>query len=281
MSDRQQLEAAEGVAIHADGRRVLLKWHKLRRAPHEPPFAIANLPAGLALGASMEIDIRLLADGHWVCLHDDVLDDETDGSGPVASADTTTIGGLRIAGADFAPPLLSDMTAALMAAPDTGALFQLDLKEPAATLTEAGVTAFAAAVGPVAHRCLLSGADFAAVSRLAEGVEGLRIGFDPCDMAETRDFATRQEIEAFVAEVFAIAPEADAFYLDHRFVDAALAFGINPVAPLKRNGAAVDVWTLDPDKRDVRRHLEQAITAGADQITTNDPAGLARLWYAG
>ncbi|MCB1496264.1 MAG: hypothetical protein KDJ86_10790 [Bauldia sp.] len=281
MSSRQHRDAAEGVALDSDGRRVLLKWHKLRRAPHEPPFTIANLPAGLALGASMEIDIRLLADGHWVCLHDDALDEETDGSGPVANADRAAIGCLRIAGGDHAPPLLADMTAALTAVPDSGALLQLDLKEPAATLTEAGVAAFADTVRPVADRCLLSGADFDAVTRLADGIEGLRVGFDPCDMAETRTFATRKEMEAFVDEVFAVAPEADSFYLDHHFLDAALAFGVNPVAALKRNGATIDVWTLDPDKPDVRRHLIQAVAAGADQITTNDPGGLARLWYEG
>jgi hypothetical protein len=39
---------------------VRLKWHKLRRHPDDPPFGRANLRAGLAAGASLEIDLRRL-----------------------------------------------------------------------------------------------------------------------------------------------------------------------------------------------------------------------------
>ena len=134
----QRDDGDQGVAIDADGRRVLLKWHKLRRAAAEPPFAIANLPAGLALGASMEIDVRLMADGDWICLHDDVLDEETDGAGPVARLDTAAARSLHIAGANYPPPLLTDMTAVLAAAPASDACLQLDLKEPAATPDRGG-----------------------------------------------------------------------------------------------------------------------------------------------
>lgn len=281
MSDRQRDDADQGVAIEADGRRVLLKWHKLRRAASEPPFAIANLPAGLALGASMEIDVRLIADGNWICLHDDVLDEETDGKGPVAALDATAARRLHIGGASYPPPLLTDMTAVVAAAPASDACLQLDLKEPAATLTEAGVARFAEAIAPVADRCLLSGTEYDAVTRLAAGIPGLRVGFDPCDLAETRDLTSRAAMAAFVDEVFAIAPEANAFYLYHRFVSAALRLGINPLETLKQNGAMIDVWTLDPDTPGGRDSLADAIGAGADQITTNDPPGLARLWAGG
>ena len=50
------------VALDHAGRRVLLKWHKLRRRAGEPPFDPANLATGLAAGASLEIDVRCLAD---------------------------------------------------------------------------------------------------------------------------------------------------------------------------------------------------------------------------
>ena len=119
------------------------------------------------------------------------------------------------------------------------------------------------------------------MTRLAAGIPGLRVGFDPCDIAETRDLTAPAAMAAFIDEVFAIAPEANAFYLYHRFVGAALQVGINPIEILKRNGAIVDVWTLDPGMPGVEDALALAIGAGADQITTNDPPGLARLWSGG
>ena len=95
---------AAGISLGYGGRRVLLKWHKLRRGANEPPFSLANLRAGLALGASLEIDARMLGDGTWTCLHDDVLDEETTGTGPVNAADAKAIARTRIAGASYPPP---------------------------------------------------------------------------------------------------------------------------------------------------------------------------------
>jgi glycerophosphoryl diester phosphodiesterase len=251
----------------------------LRRAQHDPPFSPENLKVGLALGASMEIDIRLLADDAWICLHDDTLDDETNGTGPASAIDTAAARQLRIAGGGYAPPLLADIAAALPAAP-RGALLQLDLKEDADGITDEAVASFASIVSPVAAHCVLSGDDWQAVRRLGAGVPDLRLGFDPYALAEGRTFEHASDFEAFVANVWRIAPRADAFYLYHAFVTAALAKGCNPVKTLKAGGAFVDVWTLDPAMPGVVDILEACTAAGADQITTNDPPRLARLWQA-
>lgn len=269
----------DAVAIDAGGRRVLLKWHMLRRAPHDPPFSVENLKAGLALGASMEIDIRLLADRAWVCLHDDRLEEETDGNGPVAALDSGAVRRLRIAGADYPPPLLADLAAMLPTAAK-GSCLQIDLKEGAAGIDDAAVASFASIVSPVAARCVLSGTHWPAVQRLGGGIANLRLGFDPYELAEGRTFASASDFEAFVASVWRIAPRADAFYLYHAFVTAALARGCNPIERLKAGGAFVDVWTLDPATPGVVEILHACIAAGADQITTNDPPALARLWRA-
>jgi glycerophosphoryl diester phosphodiesterase len=227
----------------------------------------------------MEIDIRVLSDGAWVCLHDDRLDEETDGTGPVAALDSVAARRLRIAGADYAPPLLTELTAALSSA-SSGVCLQIDLKEAAAGFNERAIAAFRSAVAPVAHRCLLSGTDWQAVQRLGKGIPDLRLGFDPYDIAEGRTFVSNSDFEALVAEVWRIAPDADAFYLYHAFVTAALAEGCNPIEKLKANRAMIDVWTLDPTTPDLIEILIACIAAGADQITTNDPPGMARLWRA-
>jgi glycerophosphoryl diester phosphodiesterase len=267
-----------GVGIALEGRRVLLKWHKLRRHRADPPFSIANLRVGLAAGASLEIDIRALADGAWVSLHDDVLDKETDGHGRVDEADAAAINRLRISGAEYAPPLLADIAREVAAAVDRGACLQLDLKEPRQGLSSGAVDAFAAAIGPVAERCLLSGTQWDAVQHLGAAVPLLRLGFDPLDLARGRDLADRERMAAFVDEVMATAPTAASFYLNYRLVLRALASGVDPVARLKESGASVDIWTLDPTMPEIGDVLPAILATGVDQITTNDPVAMARLW---
>jgi glycerophosphoryl diester phosphodiesterase len=269
-----------GVSIEYRGRAVLLKWHKLRRGPDEPPFSLANLRAGLALGASLEIDIRLLADGAWVCLHDDMLDEETDGSGPVAGVSSDAIRRLRIAGSDYPPPLLAHVASVVAAARASKACLQIDLKEPAGALTRRAIRGFAETIAPIAPTCLLSGTEWTAVERLGAGVPRLRLGYDPYDVAEGRRLDDGDSIAAFVDEVFATAPAAHTFYLYHRFVGAALAHGVDPIAILKSAAAKIDVWTLDPTMPEIETMLPRMVAAGADQITTNDPIGMARLWEA-
>ena len=267
----------DAVALDHGGRRVLLKWHKLRRAAGEPPFSLENLRVGVQMGASVEVDIRLLANNAWVSFHDDTLDRETDGVGPVRAIDAEAVRRLRIAGADYPPPLLTDLTAALAdVAP--GTCLQFDLKEDVGDISDDAIASFAAAVAPLARHCLVSGEDWQAVQRLGTGVPGLRLGYDPCRDIEKRTFARPSDIEAFVVGALETAPRADAFYIHHGLVTAGLVHGINPIAALKANGAFVDVWTLDPTTPDAARILAHVVAAGADQVTTNDPPGLARLW---
>ena len=268
----------QGVSIAFEGRRALLKWHKLRRYHTDPPFSLANLSAGLAAGASLEIDLRVLADGSWVCLHDDVLDRETDGHGPVRAADAAAIRKLRLAGAEHAPLLLADIAREIAAAPATVACLQLDLKERREALSPTAVGSFARTVGPVAGTCLLSGTDWEAIRALGAAIPSLRLGFDPLRLAEGRDLADAETMTALIDEVAATAPEAAAFYLNHRFVMRALAMGIDPVKRLKRNGALIDIWTLDPTTPHIKEVLAAVLAAGADQVTTNDPVAMAAFW---
>jgi glycerophosphoryl diester phosphodiesterase len=270
---------ATAVAIERAGRKVRLKWHKLRRAAAEPPFALANLAVGLAAGASLEIDLRRLADDAWVMLHDDVLDKETTGKGPVAALDSAGARAIRIAGASFAPPLLADLAEAVRGAtvhPD--ALLQIDLKEPASGLTDRAIANFAEVFRPIAGFCVLSSGDWPAVTRLGAAVPGLRLGFDPGDMAEGRDLDDPPALRRFLDEVLSTAPGASIFYLWHRFVSAAFAVDVDPIGVLQDSGALIDVWTLDPTTPFIDRILVEMVEAGADQITTNDPDGIARIW---
>lgn len=268
-------------ALMHQGRPVMLKWHKLRQAADQPAFDPDNLRAGLALGASMEVDIRALADQAWVCLHDEQLDQETDGSGPVAAVDSAAVGKLRVAGGRHAPPLLADVARRVAEAGPTGACLQLDLKQPAEHLSSPVIATLADAIAPIVPVCLLSGYDWQILTRVGAAIPGLRLGFDPYELAQGFALETAAAFDDFTHAVLKLASGAAAFYLHHRFVSAALAAGVNPIAILQAGGAMVDVWTLDPGTPDIASVLQQVVEAGADQVTTNAPIAMAQLWARG
>lgn len=276
---------ADGLWIDGGARRVRLKWHMLRRTAEDPPFFRPNLPAGLALGASMEVDIQRLADGAFVCLHDDTLETETDGSGPVAEADSATIAALKQrdrsgAAVGPAPLLLSDLAALLSEHADAtaqGAVVQLDLKNPAEAMTDAVADRFARVAGPVAPRLSLSGEDWAAVTRLGGGVPGLSLGYDPTRRAIGDDGGIG-DLAGLIDHVAATAPEAETIYLHHSLIAAADARNLDLVGAFHDQHRLVDCWTIGTDRPRTEALLRMAVAAGVDQITTDTPRDLEALW---
>jgi glycerophosphoryl diester phosphodiesterase len=250
------------------GRTVRLKWHKLRQRPDDPPFARANLRAGLAAGASLEVDLRRLACGRFVCLHDAELEGETTGHGTVAAIDAEAIAGLEMRGAAGERPLLLDEVAeAVRAGACTpGALIQLDLKD--VDLDRASRATFAAALQGIAGRFILSGCDWDAVKRLGRTVPGLALGYDPYDDAGNDPAEAMRAIRDR-------AREADTIYLDRELVRAAHEEGDALVARLRAQGHRVDCWTIDVGQPAALADLHAALAEGCDQITTNSAAAWA------
>ena len=269
------------IALEAEGRLISLKWHKLRRRREDSAFARANLEAGLAAGAVVEVDLVATADGDLVCLHDLTLDGETTGKGQVAAQPSAAVLALRqrdSAGRPTESRVLSlgEIVELLRANPPADppdGRVQLDLKEPPAGITPDVRRRFAAALGELGGWFTLSGPGWPAVERLAAAVPGLATGFDPEDAIETG--MAPDEVPRYLLET---APSARIFYLDHLFVLDCLAKRQNPIAPLRAAGKRVDCWTLDADHDRVLEQLEALIGAGADQITTNDPERLSQLW---
>jgi len=71
--------ASRGHLVH-NGRKVLLKYHRLLSGAHRhPPNSVAALQQVLADGAEVvEFDIGLTQDEQFVLLHDATLERETD-----------------------------------------------------------------------------------------------------------------------------------------------------------------------------------------------------------
>lgn len=271
-----------GIAIAGGSHVTRLKWHRLQRSRSDLPFTARRLLEGLAAGASMEVDLRLHADHSFVCLHDATLDRETSGSGPVAQASLEQLrrltlrsdGGMTGEGLI----LLEDLAelARGMAAPD--ALIQLDLKEADAALDRHTIENFRRTLSCIAGRCILSGCDWQAVSRLAEAVPTLRRGFDPCADDTLEHLRDGIDCLDFVESTLATAPEAEMIYLDYRIVLAAEGLGIDLVAPFRAAGKAVDAWTLNTDHLGAARSVKRLVALKVDQITTDEPDALQALY---
>lgn len=276
---------ADGVALRLPGHTIRLKWHRLRRELGDPVFTAKRLEEGLMLGASLEVDLRLHAGGGFVVLHEEALERETTGTGPVACASANDLRRLRIRDNDGRPTgnpvlLLEDVAALVRRHQPTPALVQLDLKETLDRLTPEIVTGFAAVLTGLGRNATLSGGDWAAVKRLAKDVSVIGTGYDPCDLAEARRLDSAADVAAFVELTEGIAPEADTIYLDYGLILAANRLGCDIVDAFHCRGRKVDAWTLNSDQPDAAASLKELVDLRVDQITTDEPVKLEEAWAA-
>jgi len=270
-----------GIAIETGDHTIRLKWHRLQRSLNDLPFTPRRLLEGLAAGASMEVDLRLHADHSFVCLHDETLDRETSGKGPVAAASLDQLRRLTLRNAETTTGegliLLEDLAELARSAGSPDALIQLDLKEVDAALDPQTIENFRRTLACVAGRCILSGGDWQAVTRLAAAVPEMRRGFDPCADDTLEHLRDGIDCLDFVESTLVTAPEAEMIYLDYRIVLAAEEMGIDLVAPFRAAGKAVDAWTLNTDHAQAARSVKRLMALKVDQITTDEPDVLQAL----
>ena len=60
---------ADAISVTRDGHRTFLKWHRARRRAADPVFTGRRILEGMALGASVEVDLVLHADDGFAVLH--------------------------------------------------------------------------------------------------------------------------------------------------------------------------------------------------------------------
>jgi glycerophosphoryl diester phosphodiesterase len=268
------------ISVTRDGYRTFLKWHRARRRASDPAFTGRRIVEGLKAGASVEVDLVVHGEGGFAILHDLTLDRETTGHGPVRTFSAETLRSLHLRAEDGTPlpdqvMLLEDLMGLLArdgAHPD--GLLQLDLKEDQ-RLDEACVAAFSRIVAPVAPRLILSSGDSEAVRRLSAGVEGLRIGHDPCHFGAIERLRESRDFAGFVAGALADAPNAEMIYLDHRLVLAAEEAGTDLIAAFHAAGRRVDAYTIQRADAAGVAVTRRLLALRVDQITTDDPEGLS------
>ena len=91
------------------------------------------------------------------------------------------------------------------------------------------------------------------------------------ELARTRDFA------GFTAQAIAASPKAEMIYLAYPIVLDAADAGFDIVAAFHAAARDVDAYTLKTADAATRPMAERLVDLKVDQITTDDPEGLAAL----
>ncbi|WP_176086793.1 glycerophosphodiester phosphodiesterase family protein [Martelella sp. HB161492] len=264
-------------------RLPVFKWHRLRQRLDDCAFDRSGLWAGLAHGASMEVDLRALGDGGFVCLHDATLDRETDGSGSVRSRTTKDIETLSMLGdkgaPTWSPPMtLGELCEAVRASkPVSRTRIQLDFKDRIDSLEQAHFDHFRECLAGIAGYFVLSGDDAMGLQRLGGGLEGLTIGYDPCTDDTLAALNASGRFAEFAADAVAAAPFAGYIYLEYPIILAGLKRGINLARLFQAEGKTVDAYTLNATHPEASQSLATLVAVGVDQITTDEPAVMAAM----
>ncbi|OOG65216.1 glycerophosphodiester phosphodiesterase [Sinorhizobium sp. A49] len=263
--------------------RPALKWHRLRQVRTDCAFGLTSMLQGAACGASMEVDLRALSDGDFVCLHDATVDRETNAAGPVRDFTSSDVGSMLMRSDDgrlteVRPMLLGDLAAAMGGeAVHPDALMQLDFKDDIGTLSEEHRQRFHDCLASCASRFILSGDDPAGLLSLGAGLSGLKVGYDPCRDDTLASLQRTGAFEAFARDAARAVPFAAYAYLEYPIILAGLDAGVNVVSIFRSAGIKVDAYTLNADHSRVEETLGRLVQAGVDQITTDEPLVLERL----
>lgn len=274
---------SDPIFIERNGHRTWLKWHRGRRRASDPVFTGARIVEGMRLGASIEVDLVVTGDKGFAVLHDMALDRETTGMGPVAQTPDAHIRTLKLRDNDGArldePVMLLDDLCALMATAGVHpeALLQLDYKEDEHVLDARALENFSRATAPIARNCIVSSGSAKAVDMLTGVVPGMRAGFDPSDEAVFKAALASGTLQGFVDDAVAASPKSDMIYLDWRIVTLSVGAGFDIVEAFHRQGKRIDAWTINRADTEGLANVERLLACKVDQITTDDPEGLAKL----
>lgn len=267
--------------LERDGHRTWLKWHRGRRKASDPAFTSSRILEAMQLGASVEVDLVIHGDHGCAVLHNLSLEKETTGTGLVRETSADMLRQLHLRGNDGRPlpervMLLEDLFALLGEnPPHPDALLQLDFKEDLAALDPLTVENFAVSVMPLAAQVILSGGAFDAISLLASSTPMLKIGYDPCYGESLSRLRASGDFRTFIADALRAAPDARMIYLHHEIVLAADEAGFDLIGAVHTAGRKVDAWTISAVNSTTISQVDRLLQLKVDQITTDDPEGLA------
>ena len=272
------------VSVTRNGHRTFLKWHRARRRVSDPVFTGRRILEGMALGASVEVDLVRHRDNGLAVLHDHLaIERETTGSGPSIDRSAAELRGLNLRSNDGTPiadhvMLLEDLCDLLVRTPPhPDALLQLDYKEGQGQLPLELIASFARSVGPVARNMIVSSGEADSVRALTDATPGLHVGYDPCHNEWVERVQRTRDLAGFVAAAIDASPRAEMIYLAWQLVLFADDHGFDLVGAFQAAGRRIDAYTLKTTDADTGALAERLLALKVDQITTDDPEGLATL----
>jgi len=277
-----QLPAGLHILHHAHETR--LKWHRLRCKIGDPLFSPDVMAEGFRVGASMELDLRVRADGGFAVLHDDVLEGETTGKGLVCITNGPDLAALSML--DGGKPVMSsENLAGMIAAAHPQALLQFDMKDELPLIGSKGIDHLRDYFTDALDRIIVSGHDLDLIVALKQAMPDLKRGIDPTD--KLVDISKAQGWTAVERDLLAdlTGPtEPDTIYLEWRLLLAAARQGLDLVALCHDHNKLVDAWTYNlQDKENGFSHKEWGEFAALmdlkpDQITTDFAPATEAAW---
>jgi glycerophosphoryl diester phosphodiesterase len=276
--DRQGLEIVDG------GHRARLKWHRLRRRMSDALFSAEVMRSGLALGASMELDLRVRADGGFVVLHNETLDGETTGYGSVAEKSIDDLHDIRMKEGGRPLVLTEDLSALLQSA-HPEALLQFDMKDDYRAIGEKGIAHLTRHFQNIATSVVVSGASLELIVAIKDKLPYLKRGIDPTDkLVEIYRDRGLKAVEADLLCDIRGPTEPDTIYLHWPLILRAAKQGLDLIALCRSENKLVDAWTFTPKDpehgfSDAEWHDFSALMAlKPAQITTDEAPATEEAW---
>ncbi|SCB58394.1 Glycerophosphoryl diester phosphodiesterase [Rhizobium aethiopicum] len=275
---------AQGLEISHAGHRTRLKWHRLRKRIADPLFSAVVMTEGFAAGASMELDLRVRADGGFVVLHDEELEGETTGHGPIAEKSINDLRDIRMKEGGR-PLILSEDLADMMQATHPAALLQFDMKDDYEAIGTRGIEHLAVHFRDIAASVIVSGGSLDLIVAVKEKLPHLLRGIDPTEKL----YAIRQASGWRAAETELRADlrgptEPDTVYLHWQLILDAAKDGLDMIGLCRDEGKRVDAWTFtlkDPGfgfSEPEWRNFSALMALKPDQITTDEAPATERAW---
>ncbi len=275
---------ARGLQIMFENHTTLLKWHRLRRRMADPLFSAEVMAEGFKAGASMELDLRVRADGGFVVLHDKDLEGETSGHGIIAQKSLAELRDLRMKDGDR-PLLTSEDLAAMLQSAHPDALLQFDMKDDYEAIGEKGIAHLAEHLQRISASVIVSAGSQQLILAVKEKLPHLRRGIDPSDkLGNICKAGGWNAVEKELLADLRGPTEPETVYLYWPMLLDAAKAGLDMIALCHSEGKRVDAWTFtlkDPDGgfNDTEWANFSALMAlKPDQITTDEAPATERAW---
>ncbi|NKM25262.1 glycerophosphodiester phosphodiesterase [Rhizobium laguerreae] len=284
MVQMTRLLDAQGLEISHEGHCTRLKWHRLRKRFSDPLFSAEVMAEGFAAGASMELDLRVRADGGFVVLHDKELEGETTGHGPVAEKSVSDLSEIRMQEGDR-PLILSEDLAAMMQSTHPAALLQFDMKDDYEAIGARGVAHLATHFRDITASVIVSGDSLDLIVAVKEKLPHLLRGIDPTNkLYDIRMANGWKAVETELRADLSGPTEPDTIYLHWPLILDAANAGLDMIALCQDEGKRVDAWTFTLKDSEAGfseeewRSFSALMALKPDQITTDEAPGTERAW---